>query len=403
MGTFRYQSVGSPTGTIEAVDRASAVRELLQRGVTPTRIEPVDGIAPKASGGGLSFAFRPSLSKPELATFIRELATAIQAGLPLVSALRTIARQGRSKSQRMILSTIIDEVEQGRSLADAFASCDGAFGELIINMVRAGEASGRLGEVLTQAAELLDREVKLRRAILSATLYPAILLVLIVAAIIIVVVRIVPGILETVGTEIELPLPTRIVQGLADFIGGYWWVIVPGILATVLGGRYWYLQPETRIKVDAFLLRVPALGRLLRDVAVARFTRTLGTLTAAGVPVLQSLRITKGTLGNKAMESVVDEVTEQVSAGRTIAEPMERSGYFPPMLVQIVNLGERSGRLDEMLDQAAGAFEDRTELSLKLFTTALPPILIVIMACVVGFIVLSILLPLLQMQEAAGM
>ena len=144
------------------------------------------------------------------------------------------------------------------------------------------------------------------------------------------------------------------------------------------------------------------LGRLLRDVAVARFTRTLGTLTSAGVPVLSALQVTKGTLGNKAMEAVVDDVCVQVAAGRTIADPMEQSGYFPPMLVQIVNLGERTGRLDEMLDQAAGAFEDRTEMSLKLFTTALPPILVVMMACVVGFIVLSVLLPLMEMQDQIG-
>jgi type II secretory pathway component PulF len=142
------------------------------------------------------------------------------------------------------------------------------------------------------------------------------------------------------------------------------------------------------------------LGRLLRDVAVARFTRTLGTLTSAGIPVLTALRVTKGTLSNRAMEGVIDEVCEQVAGGRTIAEPMERSGFFPPMLVQIVNLGERSGKLDEMLNQAAGAFEDRTENSVKLFTTALPPVLVMVMAVVVGFVILSILLPILQMQEA---
>ncbi len=161
-----------------------------------------------------------------------------------------------------------------------------------------------------------------------------------------------------------------------------------------------YAQPAWRLKFDTFILRVPILGRLLRDVAVARFTRTLGTLTAAGVPILQSLRITKGTLGNRAMERVIDDVAEQVAGGRTIAEPMERSGYFPPMLVQIVNLGERSGRLDEMLNQAARSFEDRTETSVKLFTTALPPILVVILACCVGFLVLAILLPMLQMQDS---
>jgi type II secretory pathway component PulF len=140
----------------------------------------------------------------------------------------------------------------------------------------------------------------------------------------------------------------------------------------------------------------------MRDVAVARFTRTLGTLTSAGIPAVMALRITKGTLGNKAMESVIDRVCEQVSSGQTLAEPMEKSGYFPPMLVQIVNLGERSGRLDQLLNQAAGAFEDRTEMSVKLFMTALPPLLVVVLAGVVGFVVMAILLPLLQMQESLG-
>jgi type II secretory pathway component PulF len=140
---------------------------------------------------------------------------------------------------------------------------------------------------------------------------------------------------------------------------------------------------------------------LLKDVAVARFTRTLGTLTAAGIPILAALRVTKGTLGNRAMERVIDEVAEQVTAGKTIAEPMEKSGYFPPMLVQVVNLGERSGKLDQMLSNAAKAFEERTEQSVKLFTTALPPVLVVGLACVVGFVVMAILLALLQVQDAA--
>ena len=149
------------------------------------------------------------------------------------------------------------------------------------------------------------------------------------------------------------------------------------------------------------LLQTPLLGTLLRDVAVARFTRTLGTLTSAGIPILAALKVTKGTLGNRAMEGVIDGVAEQVTAGKTIAEPMEKSGYFPPMLVQVVNLGERSGKLDQMLSNAATAFEERTEQSVKLFTTALPPILVVGLACVVGFIVMAILLALLQVQDAA--
>jgi type II secretory pathway component PulF len=343
-----------------------------------------------------------AMSRSEMASFIRELATAIQAGLPLVQGLRTIARQGRTRRQREMLGSIISQVEHGKSLGDAVAAFGRPFDDLTINLVRAGEASGKLGEVLMQAADLLDREVRLKRSVLAATLYPMILAFLVTVAIIVVVTVIVPRILSAVGNIGPLPWPTRIVQGVAEVFGGYWFVILPTVLAAIWGAGRWYARPGPRLAFDRALLRTPVLGRLLRDVAVSRFTRTLGTLTAAGIPAVSALRVTKGTLGNRAMEGVIDEVCDQVSAGQTIAEPMERSGYFPPMLVQIVNLGERSGRLDQMLNQAAGAFEDKTEMSVKMFTTALPPILVVIMACVVGFVVLAILLPLLQMQESLG-
>ena len=300
-----------------------------------------------------------------------------------------------------MLDHLIDQVEHGKSLADAAASWGKPFTDLIVNMIRAGEASGRLHEVLEQSADLMDRDLKLRRSVLSATLYPLILLALIVAAVIVIVTFIMPTIMDKVDIPPErLPIPTRLVQGIADLFAGYWWLILPALLVGYLVLVRYLREPVIRLRVDRSLLKLPLLGRLLKDVAVARFTRTLGTLTSAGVPVLQALRITKGTLGNKAMEGVIDTVVEQVAGGKTIAEPMERSGYFPPMLVQIVNLGERSGRLDEMLRNAAKAFEERTEMSLKLFTTALPPLLVVIMACMVGFVILAMLLPLLEMQDA---
>jgi type II secretory pathway component PulF len=353
-----------------------------------------------SSAAAVISGFGSAMSRSEMANFIRELSTAIMAGLPLVQALRTLARQGRSPRQHAMLSQIIEQVEHGRSLGDAAASWGKPFNDMTINMIRAGEASGKLGEVLKQAADLLDRDVKLRRALLSATMYPMILASLITIAVIVIVTVIVPKLLAGLPNHnMELPLPTRIVQGVAQFFGGYWWLIIPGVAVTVLAISRTYRTPGPRLWIDSRMLSLPLLGPLLRDVAVARFTRTLGTLTSAGIPILQALRITRGTLGNKGMERVIDEVCEQVSAGKTIADPMERSGYFPPMLVQIVNLGERSGRLDEMLTQAADAFEDKTESSVKIFTTALPPVLVVMLACVVGFVVLSIMLPLLQFQE----
>lgn len=421
MATFTYKTVAGGSGaTIDAPDRASAVRELVRRGVTPTAIEPAVGGAglieapvarrnAVASREGESNAERAirgawtasrAMSRSEMAAFVRELATALQAGLPLVQALKTIAKQGRSDKQKAMLNSVIEQVEHGKSLAEAAAAWGRPFTELTINLMRAGEAAGRLPEVLAQAADLLDRDIKLRRSLLGATLYPMILAGLVCVAVVIIVTVIVPNVLKSLPAGATLPLPTRVVQGAARFFTSYWWLVIAAVGGATWGWTRLYAMPDFRLGFDRMLLKSPVLGRLLRDVAVARFTRTLGTLTSAGVPILQALRITKGTLGNRAMEVVVDEVCEQVAAGRTIAEPMERSGYFPPMLVQIVNLGERSGRLDEMLGQAAGAFEDRTETSVKLFTTALPPILVVGLACVVGFVVLSILLPLLQAQEA---
>jgi general secretion pathway protein F len=335
---------------------------------------------------------------------VRELATAISAGLPMVQALRTIARSGRKARQKAILERVIGRIEEGKSLADACAAEGRSFNELTINLMRAGDASGKLDTVLMQAADLLDRDLKLRRSVLAATLYPMILAGLISMAVIVIVTVIVPRVVKNLGGKAlsSLPWPTRVVQGVAEFFGTYWWAIIPAVALAGYLAAWLYRRPGFRLAFDRNLLRVPMLGRVMRDVAVARFTRTLGTLTSAGIPAVAALRITKGTLGNKAMEGVIEEVCEKVSSGQTLAEPMEKSGYFPPMLVQIVNLGERSGRLDQLLNQAAGAFEDRTEMSVKLFMTALPPVLVVALAGVVGFVVMAILLPLLQLQESVG-
>ncbi len=414
MATFAYRTLAgngrAGAATIEAPDRAAAVRELMRRGQTPTSLELVTG--PAANGAARSFAAASTtapmtnsglgrvMSLSEMANLIRELATAIAAGLPLVQSLRTIAKQGRTPRQKVMLEWIIGQVEHGKSLADAMSSWGRPFGELTINMTRAGDVSGRMAEVLTQAADLLDKDVKLRRSILSATLYPLILAVLVTGAIIVVVTFIVPKLLKQfAGNAASLPWPTRVVQGFAEFFAGYWWIILPSLVVAVYSFMRYYRTTEGRLTVDTYLLKLPLLGRLLRDVAVARFTRTLGTLTSAGIPVLMALKVTKGTLGNKAMEGVIDEVIEKVAAGKTIAEVMDRGTHFPPMLVQIVNLGERSGKLDELLTQAAKSFEDRTEMSIKLFTTALPPFLVVMLAGVVGFVILAIMLALLEFQN----
>jgi type II secretory pathway component PulF len=334
---------------------------------------------------------------------MNELATATGAGLPLVSALRTIQRSGRSGAQKAMLEGVIDSVEGGTSLGDALERVGRPFDDMVVSLVHAGEAAGRLEVVLAQAATLLERELKLRRALVGAMIYPAIILCLVVVAIVIVVTVIVPRVLASVeGQVVSMPLPTRIVQGVASFFGDWWWLVVMGVALGVFAWGRAYRTPEFRLWFDGLVIRTPVIGRLVREVAVARFTRTLGTLVGAGLPVLSSLRITKATLGNKALERAMEEVAEGVSAGKTIAEPLERSGLFPALLVQIVAMGERTGKLDEMLLQASGAFEEKTEEAIKLFTAVLPPVLIVVLAMLVGFVMVAILLPLLELQEAIG-
>ncbi len=459
MATFRYTNLsGGGAQVLEAPDRSSALRELMGRGLTPASLEEVKSAGARANGldkpaqfgdspttafqaakAGLTVsgaiagasnmpaaqlvlsgakvgasgsemavrAYRGGLfsgmSLADTASFISELATALQAGLPLVPALRTLGKAGRTPAQKAMLNHLIARVEQGGTLAEACRTWGKPFNELIINLVKAGEASGRIGEVLQQTADLVEKDLRLRRSLLSATLYPLILLVLSGIAIIIVTTFIVPSILKPFeGQNISLPWPTLVVQGFASVVLGYWWAMIG---AAGIGLLVYYrvrATPGGRLAIDRVMLSLPMMGALVRDAAVARFTRTLGTLVKAGLPVLTALRLTSATLGNTVMRRAMDSVCEEVAGGKTIAGPLESTGLFPPLLVQIVSLGERSGKLPDLLSQAATAMEGRTETRVKVITTILPPILVVGLACVVGFVVLAILLALLQLQDAAG-
>lgn len=412
MPTFSYQPLGGGNAAvIEAPDRAAAVRSLRAQGITPAKLEPVSGRAAaletepgeeRSAAPATPIHAHGHISAAEMAAFVRELATAIQAGLPLVLALRTIAKQSRNVRRKAMLDHLIHEVEHGRSLAEAAASWGRPFGEMVVSLIRAGELSGKLGEVLDQAAALLERELKLRRTLSEGLIYPAFLALLIGSAIIVISTVIVPRILKQFTGQIsasQLPLPTRMVMGLTEFMQTWWWLVLGLAVAGILLLSNFYRQPAGRLAIDRFLLKVPALGKVLRDVAVARFTRVLATLVSAGLPALTSLRITKGALGNKAMEEAIEDVCNQVAAGKTIADPMEQSGYFPPLLTQIMGVGERSGRLPQMLAQAAGVFEDRTQSSIRVFTQLFPLVMVIIAAIVVGFVVAAVLLPLVQMQD----
>ena len=400
MNEYRFDSLTSSgetkTGILLGIDRADIIRQLVQRGETATKIEQIQNrhriarLEKKKS--------RRSMSRNETATLIRELATALEAGLPLMQALKTIRQQATPASGE-VLDHLIQGVESGDPLYKAAKEWGKPFDDLIVGMLHAADASGNMSDILHQLADLMDRSLELRRELVGAIIYPAIIAALIGISGIVLVTVLIPRLIGPLAGEMELPWPTKVVMGFADFIGVWWPWIVGCIFAGIIGWKSWTSSTENRLKLDRFKLRIPLLGPLLRDVAVTRFTRTLGTLTSAGLPILDSLSITKDTLGNTALADAIDSVQEEVRAGRPIAQPLERSGLFPPLLVQVVNLGERSGKLEKMLLHSATSFDRQVNASLKLFTKALPPILLIVMAGLASFVLAAILLPLLEMQS----
>ncbi|MHC4910240.1 MAG: type II secretion system F family protein [Planctomycetota bacterium] len=405
MPDFTYESLTNTgqvrSGMLNAADRADAMRQLLGRGETATSLVEAGGRGSRSGAPAITFRrnTRPSMGRAELGNLIRELATAIEAGLPLMQSLRTVRRQASGKAMPVILDHLIDRVEAGDPIHQAARDYGAPFDDMVVGMLRAADASGEMSSVMHQLADLIDRQVELRREVLGATVYPMIVAVLILASVIILVTFLVPSLIEPLAGSIELPWPTRVLLGLANFFQSFWMATLAAVGVVAIAAKLWLSSPANRELLDNVKLKAPIVGRLMRDVSVARFTRTLGTLTSAGLPILDALRITKHTLGNAALTKAINEVEDQVTAGKPLADPLERSGLFPPLLVQVVSLGERSGRLESMLLHASSAFDRRVNTSIKIFTKTLPPLLLIVMASVGGFVLAAILLPLLNLQS----
>ncbi len=404
MPAFRYQSLAADgsvsQGSVMAPDRASAMRLVQQKGETPLELQLSAEDAAAAAGRQVK---RPTISRAELADLIRELATALEAGLPLMQALCTVRRQAASKQLQAILDFIIERVESGVTLHQAAKEYGAPFDDMTTGMLRAADASGRNAEIMHQLADLLERSVELRREVVGAVVYPLMIAGLIACSVVILIVFVLPRVMKPIiAANLNLPLPTVILMGVSDFLQAWWLVVLGACVLAWLSARNWIARPSNRLRFDTILLRLPVVGRLVRDIAVARFTRTLGTLVSAGIPILSALKIVRDTLGNAALTKAIDQVTDKVTTGQSLADPLERSGHFPPLLVQIVNIGERSGRLEQMLLHAAGSFDRQVNNSLKLFTRILPTILLIVMAMVASFVLAAILLPIIELQKAVG-
>ena len=408
MPHYRYNALdagGSEVnGTVAADSRHGAIAALSGRGIYVTDLDQGD-LAPKSAATALRLAWpvRRRITLRAKAAMLRQLATALKAGLPLLPALRVVEAQADTAAMRDLAGNLATDVQGGESLSAAMETHGRDFSRLEASMVRVGETSGMLDQVMGYLSDFAEKDLDVRERIRSAATYPLFVLGLAAVSVILVMTVVLPRMLSTIAGAIPtLPAPTRILMALTSFLAAYWWGVLLLVVAVVAAFRWWVSRPAGRFVIDRFLLRIPVVGTALRRVAVARFARTLGTLSKSGIGILESLRVLRDTLGNEALARELDKVAAGITQGRSIAEPLRQTGQFPPLLIQVIAMGERTGRLDEMLLQTAEAYERETAAAIQRVMAIVPAVFILLLALVVGFILAAILLPVISIETGAG-
>ena len=336
-----------------------------------------------------------------VAGITRQLATLLGSGIALNEALTALVDQAEQRRVETLCREIREDIQQGSNLAEALSRHPGWFTPLYINMVRAGQASGNLDTVLTRLADYIQGQRALRRKIVGALTYPAMMIVIGGIVVTILMAKVVPEITKMlIDQNQELPPSTRVLVGLSDFFKQWWWAVffAIGVISFIIE-RIYKKGGEGRLRIDRFLLKLPVLGDLLRRASVSRFTRTLSTLLQSGVPVIQSLEITQNIVGNRVIADATAHIRERVVEGTDIATPLKKSGAFPSTVGYMVAVGEQSGELEQMLDRIAGAYDEEIEVAAERFTSLLEPIMIVLLAGVVGYIVFAIVVPILEIGQ----
>jgi type IV pilus assembly protein PilC len=349
---------------------------------------------PKLGGG---------ISRKEIAIFTRQFSVMIDAGLPLVQCLEILGSQQNNRTFQKILFQVRQDVESGATLADALRKHPQAFDDLYSNMVAAGEAGGILDTILQRLSVYIEKIVKLRSAVRSALVYPVAVILIAVGVVWIILWKVIPTFATLFeGLGAQLPLPTRITIALSKFIGSWWWMIFAAIgLTAYLINRY-YKTPSGRYRIDKLMLKLPVLGTVLRKIAVARFCRTLGTLVSSGVPILEGLEITAKTAGNAVVAEAIMATRASVEQGKTISEPLKGTDVFPPMVVQMVAVGEQTGALETMLNKIADFYEDEVDEATANMLAMLEPIMIMFLGIVIGGIVISMYMPMFDLITKIG-
>jgi type IV pilus assembly protein PilC len=385
-------------GQLDAADERIARIQLKRRNIDITKLK----LKPKDLFESVSF-LQPRVTAKDVVVFTRQFSTMIDAGLPLVQGLNMLTEQSQNKTFKRILSQVTRDVEGGSTLADALAKHPKVFDSLFVNLVAAGEVGGILDTILQRLAAYIEKTQKLKSQIKGALTYPAVVVgiaIIVIAVIMIFVIPVFQDMFSSFGKA--LPGPTQLVVNMSDFTkSNIHWMILALIILTFAFRRYRGTASGRR-RVDSALLRMPIIGELIRKVAVARFTRTLGTMIKSGVPILDALEITARTAGNVIVEEVILDARSSIAEGQTIAEPLSESIIFPGMVTQMISVGESTGALDAMLEKIADFYDDEVDATVAAMTSMLEPLLMLFLGGSIGGLVIAMYLPIFQMAAAMG-
>jgi type IV pilus assembly protein PilC len=398
MPTFAYSARPATGGDIQTGEIELQTKEDVLAFLHKQKMIPV---SVREKTKQITIKFGTGVSTRDIVIFTRQFATMINSGLPLVQSLDILAQQTENVSLRKVIQDVLYDVESGHTLADAMAKHPRVYTELYTNMVAAGEAGGILDTILLRLATFLEKNDALVRKIKGAMVYPGVIFSVAGAAVAILLIFVIPTFQQMFASAgIPLPLPTRIVIGMSAFLQAFWWAVIIGIVAAVIGIQRIYRTDGGKLMIDKLLLSMPILGDLQRKAAVARFTRTLGTLVSSGVSILEGLEITAKTAGNRVIHDAVMGSRASIAGGETISGPLKESGVFPPMVVQMINVGEQTGGLDEMLTKIADFYDEEVDAAVETLLSAMEPIMIVVLGVIVGGMIVAMYLPIFDMINA---
>ena len=392
MPTFVFKGKNVVSNAVVSGERFAPSKQAL---LTMLRNEQITPLSIKEKGKEINLpTFKKRVSDRDIAMFTRQFSVMIDSGLPLVQCIRILGMQQEKAGFQHVLLTIQKDVESGQSLADAMSKHPKVFDSLYVNMIAAGEAAGILDTILKRLSAYIEKIVKLKSAIKSAMIYPGVVITVAVTAVFLLLWLVIPtfaSLFEGLGAE--LPLLTRVIIGLSNFIARFAILIIIMVGIIIYGIKKWYETPPGREFIDRLQLKLPVVGVLMQKIAISRFTKTLSTLISSGIPIMEGLEITSRAAGNVIFERAIMKIRKEVESGKTMTQPMEESGMFPTMVIQMVNVGEQTGELDSMMERVAQFYEDEVDVAVSNLMHLMEPLLLVFLGVTIGTIVVAMYLP----------